>query len=164
MTTAGLIMTSAGLIMTSAHLLSCLSKYVFNLVAHFQKLFCRFRKWVIVKNKSKLEAKLYDYVRTLCAYNNIFMIYAVIFVACVLLPSSLKLSSEIYTCLGSNKKMSQCGHYTMTCRKMLISTIKRVQFSCKVRFSDSLWFHLPLHTTKYQKFAQSPFKSLPAVF
>ena len=72
----------------------------------FQRLFCRFRKLVLVNNKNKLVAKMdnyisYYYVPTMY----IFMIYVLIFIAGVLLLCiSLKLSSEIYTCLGSNNK------------------------------------------------------------
>ena len=55
MTTVGPIMTSIGLIMTSARLQAVsavLSKSVFNLVVDFQRLFCRFRKLVLVNIKT----------------------------------------------------------------------------------------------------------------
>ena len=55
-------------------------------------------------NNNKWEAKLDNYVRILCPTMYIFMIYAVIFVAGVLLVDPWKLSSEIFTCLGSNNK------------------------------------------------------------
>ena len=60
-------MTTAVLIMTSAHLQSCFfSKSVTNLVAHFQRLFCR---WILINNnQKKLHVKLDNYVRILCTF------------------------------------------------------------------------------------------------
>ena len=67
MTNMGPIMTSIGLISYKA----VLSESVVNLVVDFQRLFCRFRKLVLVNNTNKLEAKLDNYIRLLLSTNNV---------------------------------------------------------------------------------------------
>ena len=41
---------------------------LFNLVAHFQRLLCRFGEWVLINNQNKLEAKLNNNIRICIMY------------------------------------------------------------------------------------------------
>ena len=58
--------------------------HVLNLVGDFQRLFCRFRKWVLVNNKNKLDAELDNYIRILCTNNVHFYYLCLDFIAGVL--------------------------------------------------------------------------------
>ena len=152
MTTVCLIMTSAGLIMTSAGLIM---------------LFRRFRKWVLVHNYNKNEAKLDNYVRILCTYNVHF--YDLCSDFCSRCTPYNFLKTELWNLYMFGKqqlKMSQCGHYTMTCGRY----IKRRNMSGKCLFLPLKGsnFHLkydfltpggPLYLpTKYWNFEQSPLR------
>ena len=138
-----------------------------NLIAHFQRLFCRFMKGVSVKHWNKLEAKLDNYIRIFCTYSvHFYDWFSDICSRCA--PPFLEnwalksiLYNIQYTCLGSNNRKFCNVVTTLYLRtlyqtpehvgKMLISTNKRAQFPCNVRFSDSWWSHLPTH--KISKFS-----------
>ena len=123
---------------------------MFNLVAHFQRLFCRFRKRVLVNNKNKLQAKLDNYIRILCTYNVHFYNLCIDFCSRLLLLPSLKALKSIHVWEATIKNVAIWSLYYRQrtlyqtpehVGKMLISTIKSVQFAFKVWFSR--WSPLP---------------------
>ena len=135
------------------------------MVAHFQRMVCRFIKRVSVENYNKLEANLDNYIGIFCTYNvHFYDWFSDICSRCSSFVVPWKLSSEIYTCLGSNNR--KCRNVAMTCGRY----IRRRNMSGKCSFLplvsnshikyDFRLLVVPFTSTQnIRHFAQSPFKN-----